>query len=78
MAGISALAAYGGDSSDSGSENEGRSEEFSLHLKPVPKEQEEVAIGREIAVRSAPTVITKVRNTYVVVFPHAFLLGFRF
>ena len=61
MEAISALAAYGSGSSDSEPDNEDRTEEYSLHLKPVAKEQQEVSIGKEIAVTSAPAVITKVR-----------------
>ena len=60
MAAITALQGYGGDSSDSSSDNEQDKEDMTLHLKPIEKEQSVALLRTDIAVSSAPAVATKV------------------
>ena len=60
MAAISALAAYGSDSSDSESETVANPEDFHLHLKPLENEKAISTIPKPGIVSAAPEVAVKV------------------
>ena len=60
MSGILALQAYSGsDSNESG--DEAQSEEAMLHLKPLPSGDNVASVSKQIALKAAPAVATKVR-----------------
>ena len=59
MAGILALQTYSSDSNES--EEEPVSEDATLHLKPLPTGDSVASVSKEIALKAAPAVATKVR-----------------
>lgn len=57
---MQALAAYGGDESDSDGDNSADLEDMTLHLKPKTSYNPETSISKTICVASAPETVTKV------------------